>query len=151
AALLLTACARVPLQRRADEDVVIVGAGIAGLTCAWRLRQAGIGCRVYEAQSRVGGRMFSLRDHFADGQVCELGGELIDTGHARMRALAAEFGLALDYLAEDPTHAYGDVWFCDGVRRSEAEILHEFAPLAAAIARDAESLPDAQITYAEPG
>src|SRR5690606_5416947 len=36
AALLLTACARVPLQRRADEDVVIVGAGIAGLTCAWR-------------------------------------------------------------------------------------------------------------------
>jgi monoamine oxidase len=152
AALVLAACARVPLQRpRDDDEVAIVGAGIAGLSCAWRLRQAGIRCRLYEAQARVGGRMFSLRDHFADGQVCELGGELIDTGHVRMHALAAEFGLPLDDLAADPTHAFGDVWFCDGVRRSEAEILREFAPLAAAIARDADSLPDAQITHAAPG
>ena len=151
AALLLAACARVPLQRAANEnDVVIVGAGIAGLTCAWRLRQAGIGCRLYEAQSRVGGRMFSLRDHFADGQVCELGGELIDSGHVRIRALAAEFGLELDDLAADPTHAFGDVWYCQGQRRSEEDILREFAPLAAAISRDAETLPDAQITYAQP-
>jgi monoamine oxidase len=152
AALMLAACARVPLQRPGDdEDVVIVGAGIAGLSCAWRLRQAGIRSRLYEAQSRVGGRMYSLRDHFADGQVCELGGELIDTGHLRMRALAAEFGLELDDLSADPTHAFGDVWFCDGMRRSEADILREFAPLAAAISRDADTLPDAQITHAEPG
>ncbi len=47
--------------------------------------------------------MFSLRNHFADAQVCELGGELIDTGHARIRALAAELGLVLDDLSQDPT------------------------------------------------
>ncbi len=55
--------------------------------------------------------MFSLRNHFADDQVCELGGELIDTGHARIRALAAELGLTLDDLSADPTAAFGDVWF----------------------------------------
>jgi monoamine oxidase len=152
AALMLAACARVPLQRTSDaDDVIIVGAGIAGLTAAWRLRQAGVGARIYEAQERIGGRMFSLRNHFADGQVCELGGELIDTGHARIRALAAELGLVLDDLAEDPTHAFGDVWYAEGRRYGEEDILREFAPLAAAISHDAESLPDAEITYATPG
>jgi monoamine oxidase len=151
AALMLGAC--VPMRQRANEsdEVVIVGAGVAGLICAYRLRQAGVAAHVYEAQERIGGRMFSLRNHFADGQVCELGGELIDTGHARIRALAAELGLALDDLSADPTAAFGDIWFSGGRRYTETEILREFAPLAAAIARDAETLPEEEITYATPG
>ena len=151
--LTLAACARVPLPRATapGEDVVIVGAGIAGLACAHRLREAGRGVRVYEAQSRIGGRMLSLRGHFADGQVCELGGELIDSGHARIRTLAAELGLELDDLAQDPTAGFGDIWFHGGRRYAEHEILQAFAPLADAIARDAATLPDEQITYAAPG
>ncbi|HEU4665729.1 MAG TPA: FAD-dependent oxidoreductase [Dokdonella sp.] len=153
AALALTACAPAVLRPRGDaaDEVIVVGAGIAGLTCAWRLRQAGVRVALYEAQERVGGRMLSLRGHFADGQVCELGGELVDSGHARLRGLASELGLVLDDLAEDPTAAYGDVWFHGGRRYSEAEILRAFAPLAQAIERDAATLPDAQITYAAPG
>lgn len=153
AALALAACAPAALRPRGGDadDVIVVGAGIAGLTCAWRLRRAGVRVALYEAQERVGGRMLSLRGHFADGQVCELGGELVDSGHARLRALAAELGLALDDLAEDPTAAYGDVWFHGGRRYSEAEILRAFAPLARAIERDAATLPDEQITYAAPG
>jgi monoamine oxidase len=151
AALMLPACARTP-PRVADEDeVVVVGAGVAGLACAYRLREAGLRVRVYEAQDRIGGRMFSLRNHFADGQVCELGGELIDTGHARIRALAAELGLALDDLSEDPSASAGDLWFCGGRRYGEDEILREFAPLATAIDRDAATIPDEEITYATPG
>jgi monoamine oxidase len=149
-ALMLPACMTAPPRGTSDE-VVIVGAGVAGLTCAYRLRQAGVAARVYEAQERIGGRMFSLRGRFADGQVCELGGELIDTGHARIRALAAELGLALDDLSQDPTASTGDIWFANGRRYSEAEILAAFAPLAAAIARDAETIPDEEITYATPG
>jgi len=151
AALMLPACMQVPPRKTSGDDVVIVGAGIAGLTCAWRLRQQGVGVRVYEAQERVGGRMFSLRGHFADGQVCELGGELIDTGHVRMQALAGELGLVLDDLSADPTASFGDIWFHGGRRYDEADILREFAPLAAAIARDAETIPDTEITYATPG
>lgn len=152
-ALMLAACAHAPLNPQSDaDDVVIVGAGIAGLTCAWRLRQAGVRVHVYEAQERIGGRMFSLRDHFADGQVCEMGGELIDSGHARIRALAGELDLALDDLEQDPTTPFGDVWFADGRRYGEAEILAAFAPIAAAIARDVATLPDDvdSITYAAP-
>lgn len=151
-ALMLGACAPSRLMRMDNaDDVIVVGAGVAGLTAAWRLRQAGVGVKLYEAQERVGGRMFSLRNHFADGQVCELGGELIDTGHVRIRALAAELGLPLDDLSEDPTHTFGDIWFAEGRRYSEVEILRAFAPLAEAIRLDADSLPDEEITYATPG
>ena len=150
AALLLAACTPMP-RARDHGEAVVVGGGVAGLTCAYRLQQAGFKVRVFEAQERLGGRMFSLRNHFADGQVCELGGELIDTGHARIRALASELGLVLDDLSADPSAAPGDIWFCRGRRYGEDEILREFAPLAAAIARDAETIPDAEITYATPG
>ncbi len=151
--LALSACAPslVRAPRREEEPVVVIGAGIAGLTCAWRLRQAGIPVRVHEARERVGGRMLSLRGHFADGQVCELGGELIDSGHRRMRALACELGLTLDDLSTDPTHSFGDVWFCGGRRYGEADLLREFAPVAQRIAADAARLPeDAPVTYLAP-
>jgi monoamine oxidase len=147
-----TAGAPAALKPERDDDaVVIVGAGVAGLTCAYRLRQAGVRVRVFEAQERIGGRMFSLRNHFADGQVCELGGELIDSNHVRMRRLAAELGLVLDDLREDVTARAEDVWFCNGRRYDERDIIAAYAPLAEAVQRDQATLPDEEITYANPG
>lgn len=78
--------------------VAIVGAGLAGLTCAYRLHQRGIAATVYEAHgARVGGRCWTARE-FAAGQSAEHGGEFIDSAHHRIRALVAEFGLTLDDL-----------------------------------------------------
>jgi monoamine oxidase len=54
AALLLPACVRTPSRAAHADEVVIVGAGVAGLMCAYRLRQAGVAVRVYEAQERIG-------------------------------------------------------------------------------------------------
>src|SRR5882724_3261098 len=62
-------------------EVLIIGAGIAGLIAGYRLSQKGVRVRILEAQERTGGRMFSLRGHFPGKQVVELGGELIDTNH----------------------------------------------------------------------
>ena len=39
--------------------VIVIGAGLAGLTCAYRLKQAGINATLYEANSRVGGRCWT--------------------------------------------------------------------------------------------
>ena len=55
-----------------EPQVLIIGAGIAGLTAGYRLKQRGVSVRIFEAQERIGGRMFSQRDFFADGQVAEL-------------------------------------------------------------------------------
>lgn len=140
--------ARILTPRVREEDVLIFGAGIAGLTAAYRLQQAGVRARVFDAANRTGGRMLSLRDHFADGQVAELGGELIDTGHKSIRALAGELGIALDDFAEDDPSVDRDVWFVEGARRSEREVVEAFRPLAARIERDLATLQgDGDVTY----
>jgi monoamine oxidase len=83
--------------------VVVVGAGLAGLTCAYRLKRSGINATVYEANTRLGGRCRTRRGDFAQGQTAEHGGELIDQGHAAIRHLAQELGLQLDnLLAAEP-------------------------------------------------
>ncbi|HEY0970937.1 MAG TPA: FAD-dependent oxidoreductase [Gemmatimonadales bacterium] len=134
-----------------ERPVVIVGAGIAGLTAAWRLRQAGVPFRLYEAQERVGGRMYSLRGAFPGGQVVELGGELIDTGHTHIRALAAELGIELDDLSTDDPALAGETWWFDGRRRSEAEIVEALRPVAARMEADLATLRgDGDVTYRAP-
>lgn len=152
AVLAYSGCApaRVATRSRHEESVVIVGAGIAGLTAAYRLKQAGIRARVLEAGSRVGGRMFSLRDHFADGQVAELGGELIDTGHTAIQALASELGIELDDLATDDPSLARDIWHFGGERRSEREVVEAFRPIAERIERDLETITGDDVTYREP-
>lgn len=124
-----------------SPEVVIAGAGIAGLTAAYRLRREGVAVRVIEAQERVGGRMFSLRGRFADGQVVELGGELIDTGHRHLRGLAGELGIALDDLEPGDRGLAETVWHFGGVRRSDAEVVAAFRPVAERIAADLATLP----------
>jgi monoamine oxidase len=96
----LTALGRLaPAARGATAPrIVVVGAGLAGLTCAYRLKQAGYVAKVLEAADRVGGRCWTLRGAFADGQIAEHGGELIDQGHNAIRNLAQEVGVRLDNL-----------------------------------------------------
>lgn len=154
AAGLAAARCATPLARvggSGDSPVLIVGAGIAGLTAAYRLEQQGVPVRIVEAQSRVGGRMWSLRDRFADGQVVELGGELIDTGHTTIRGLASELGIELDDLATDDPSLSREVWFFDGVRRSDAEVIEAFRPIAARIEADLATLHgDGDVTALQP-
>ncbi len=145
-----TACVPLAPQRPGAADVVVIGAGIAGLTAAHRLVQAGVKVRLFEAQNRIGGRILSLRNHFADGQVAELGGELIDSGHRHLRSLAAELGLALDDFEQDQPELARAVWFFEGHRRSEQEVIEAFLPIAAAIERDLATLGEGDITYHTP-
>lgn len=143
-------CAPLLMPPRGAEPVLIVGAGIAGLTAAYRLEQAGVAVRLMEAQNRVGGRMFSLRNFFPDGQVAELGGELIDTGHDSILKLAAELDIQLDDLAdEDPTLAT-EIWFFDRQRRTNAEVIEAFRPIAKRVEQSLATLTADDVTYSEP-
>jgi len=94
--------------------IAIVGAGIAGLNAALTLRDAGVPCDVYEASSRVGGRMHSDAVTWADGMVSEWCGEFIDGDHETIHRLIARFGLdtvALDRAS--PGRAPSLMYFFD--------------------------------------
>lgn len=135
-----------------DKSVAIVGGGMAGLHCAYRLKQRGVTAQVYEAAKRTGGRMFTDRSTFPDGQHCELGGELIDTGHLTMHDLAQELEIELlDYTQDDP-NVSRLVAFFNGRRLSDDEILQRFAPIAQQIDASLEALTDPEdyITYQTP-
>ena len=134
---------------RSGDPVLIIGAGIAGLTTAYRLEQMGIPVRIVEAQGRVGGRMHSLRDYFPAGQVAELGGELIDTNHDSIRRLAAELGIELNDLTTDSPMLRQETWYFDGVLRQQSEVIEEFRPIARRIIEANETLGD-DVTYREP-
>ena len=80
--------------------VLVIGAGFAGLSCAYQLKRAGADVEVLEARNRVGGRVFSLND-FVPGKVVEAGGELIGGNHPTWMAYAREFGLEMRDVGDE--------------------------------------------------
>ena len=56
----------------------------------------GANVTVVDARDRPGGRVWTLRNGFAEGQHAEAGGETIDEAHDAIRALCAELGLTLN-------------------------------------------------------
>jgi len=128
--------------------IAIIGAGLAGLHCAYRLKQAGVSAQVYEASKRTGGRMFTARDMFPDAQVAELGGELIDSIHLTMHKLAEEFDIKLD--DRDAIEASIDeVWWVDGKAVQEATIVEQFTEVAPLIANLSTMADEDEATYEE--
>ena len=90
----------MPAVDARDADVVIVGAGVAGLTAAWRLVTAELRVVVLEARDRVGGRLHTVE---LEGEPFELGGQWIAPTQSAVRALLEELGLELF-----PRHRAGD-------------------------------------------
>jgi monoamine oxidase len=80
-------------------DVVVVGAGLAGLSTARRLQHAGAEVRVLEARPRIGGRILSTT---FDGATFELGAQWVGPMQQRLRSLVQELGIELF-----PQHHHG--------------------------------------------
>lgn len=133
---------RSPSRRPTPHEprVVIVGAGLAGLTAAYRLSQAGLtDVQVFEARERVGGRCWTARG-FAQGQTAEHGGEFIDSRHVHLLRLVDELGLELEDLWKAWTK--GSIWpsWIEGQPITAGALNDQLDPIARAVEREARRI-----------
>lgn len=98
------------------KSCVIIGAGFAGLSAAYKLKNAGWNVTVLEARDRTGGRVFSHRMPQNSNLVCELGAEWVGESHERIRTLCADFKIPLqkhqfdEYLLQDGRVSRPGAW-----------------------------------------
>ena len=122
----------------ARPRIVIIGAGLAGLTAAYRLKQAGVRATVYEATGRLGGRCWSNRD-WAAGQVSEHGGELIDTNHLEILGLINELDLAVENRVNAIPPGTRDFYYFDGRRYLNADARRDLRAVLPQAQADADA------------
>jgi len=118
-----------------DPDVVVVGAGLAGLTVAYGLAQRGVRVRVLEGSDRLGGRVWT---QVQAGQPVELGGEFIDQEHRQVRELVRALGLSLV-----PVQTQGRMgFFLGGQQYTAAQVTEQVRPIWQRVRRDYQRLPE---------
>lgn len=87
-------------RRGKPQKVIVVGAGLAGLSAAYELTQAGHDVTVLEARGRPGGRVQTLREPFSDGLYAEAGAMNVFDTHDQTLKYLKLFGLTLDPVAQ---------------------------------------------------
>jgi monoamine oxidase len=84
-----------------SQSVVIAGAGLAGLSAAYELAKSGYKVTVIEPRTRAGGRLFTLREPFAEGRYVEAGGEIAGSNYQRFYRYVADLGVATEEVEGD--------------------------------------------------
>ena len=78
-----------------DNRILVIGAGLAGLSCAYELDRAGYNVMLLEAKSHPGGRVRTYRDNFADNLYAEMGAEYVDSSDKHVKKYCEQFGLSI--------------------------------------------------------
>jgi monoamine oxidase len=102
--------------RRRKKSCVVIGAGLSGLSAAFKLKNAGWNVTILEARDRIGGRVFSYSFPQNKNLTCELGAEWVGESHERVKALCADFKIPLqkhqfdDYLLQNGKVSRPGAW-----------------------------------------
>ena len=103
-----------------QTDVVVVGAGLAGLVCAARLQRSGLETRLLEAADDIGGR---VRTERIDGHLCDVGFQLLNPAYPAVRDLVDVEALDLQPFAAGVRVRSGDGSATLGDPRREPRLL----------------------------
>ncbi|HVT40070.1 MAG TPA: FAD-dependent oxidoreductase [Gemmatimonadaceae bacterium] len=106
--------ARLPQSRGDGKRVAVMGAGLAGLVAAYELAAAGYDVTVFEARTRPGGRVWTIREPFSDGLHAEAGAMFIPEYHTWTMHYVKLFELPL--VATSARDALAPVFYVRGKR-----------------------------------
>ena len=121
-----------------DVDVVVVGAGLSGLTCADRLHQQGLTVRLLEASERWGGRLMGHTT--GAGLPIDLGGQWVGANHQHLLELLDRFS-----LRRYPTYYDGEGVFRWRGRNHRGPVEHDFRSSLLFFQPHELGLPDAEV------
>lgn len=88
------------------QKVLIIGAGLAGLTAAYELKKRQIPFRLVEASSRVGGRVWTVKSLNVSSQNADLGGENIEHFHGSIQDIAKELKINMNEIAPQVSYSF---------------------------------------------
>jgi monoamine oxidase len=124
----LLGCGNEPADGN-GQQVLVLGAGVAGLAAAYELQKAGYAVTLLEGRDRVGGRVWTVREPFADGQFAEIGAARIASTHRNVLEYAETLGYELTEIpGGDPLYFIGgkrfkkldgEPWPIDGLAPNE--------------------------------
>lgn len=100
-----------------NEQVIIIGAGIAGLTAAWHLKNYGIQALVLEADQQVGGRMKTIK---IDDALIDCGAQFLSSAYSIIPELIKEVGLEDEFIA---THEWVGI-----IKNNHIALIHPQKP-----------------------
>jgi monoamine oxidase len=145
AGMLLSNCGANPFGSAGmgGKSVVVIGAGLAGLACAYELHSAGFEVLVLEARSRVGGRVLTFTD-MVPGKVVEAGGEFIGACHPTWVSYASKFKLTLREVEQEKDAERPLVLEGRKLTPEEEKVVFEEMTGAQALLNDAARAVDAQ-------
>lgn len=115
------------------DSVLILGGGAAGLAAGYTLKKAGVPFRILEANSRVGGRIFTKQGFNSDRHFVELGAEYVDSDHQTLLQLAKEVGLEIQDLNAEDRGAQSEIFYFGGTARYHYDLLAAAAPFVRAV------------------
>ena len=121
-------------QRNLENEVLILGAGAAGLAAAYTLKKNKIPFRLFEGSSRIGGRVQSVPMFAEEGPVAELGAEFFEETHRAVFSLAKEFNLPTREIKTTPGFE-AQMFYFNGRAYRVSDILPKMKSLRPALRR----------------
>ncbi|HHM20449.1 MAG TPA: FAD-binding protein, partial [Bacteroidetes bacterium] len=130
------------LGRLSHPRIAIIGGGLAGLSCAWKLKKAGYNPVVFEASNLTGGRTMTVHNFQKAGTVHEIGGEYFTSDHRYVIRLARQLSKKV-YTSSAPNRHLKPLKAFFGNREvSLRELEQSLLSFREAIAADIEDLPE---------
>ncbi len=117
------------VQRKDSKKIIIIGAGIAGLVAGSLLKKAGHSVTILEGNNRIGGRIFTIRQPFSEGQYLDVGAMRFPETHDLVFEYIRKFELPInEFINKSDLYLVNDILTTDSHYQSNPDVFNYLLP-----------------------